>query len=319
MCSQTFSSSLRWWWIFYARNVQYLPSTTWLILIASDVTAHARAFCGTRAHILPSFFGKVVRACHFRTLTAYNKKTKTNFQKLISKPFSTCLNLSNKLNLWKRCSWPLIFICQTLFSTTFIWSQCYCVHFTETQQVNSLNLLAIWVISLLWWRPLINSWPDRKDDISMRQVDVFEFQFLSVSFQCHGPKFRISFSICGKVCILSSQTKILSSILLNFTKHCSVQQIWVCFTTLFNLVCLFSESFFNSVVHDSHRTGYKNGASATNIVHLLKLKTKQISAINVESYHSITRSASSFFKKITVNQVKVSLWLLLPSYCHNSH
>ena len=33
-----------------------------LILISSDVTAHARAFCGTRAHILPSFFGKVVRA-----------------------------------------------------------------------------------------------------------------------------------------------------------------------------------------------------------------------------------------------------------------
>ena len=33
-----------------------------LILISSDVTAHARAFCGTRAHIFPSFFGKVVRA-----------------------------------------------------------------------------------------------------------------------------------------------------------------------------------------------------------------------------------------------------------------
>ena len=31
-------------------------------LISSDVTAHARAFCGTRAHIFPSFFGKVVRA-----------------------------------------------------------------------------------------------------------------------------------------------------------------------------------------------------------------------------------------------------------------
>ena len=29
-----------------------------LILISSDVTAHARAFCGTRAHIFPSFFGK---------------------------------------------------------------------------------------------------------------------------------------------------------------------------------------------------------------------------------------------------------------------
>ena len=33
-----------------------------LILISSDVTAHARAFCGTRAHIFPSFFGKVVQA-----------------------------------------------------------------------------------------------------------------------------------------------------------------------------------------------------------------------------------------------------------------
>ena len=31
-----------------------------LILISTDVTAHARAFCGTRAHIFPSFFGKVV-------------------------------------------------------------------------------------------------------------------------------------------------------------------------------------------------------------------------------------------------------------------
>ena len=33
-----------------------------LILISSDVTAHARAFCGTRAYIFSSFFGKVVRA-----------------------------------------------------------------------------------------------------------------------------------------------------------------------------------------------------------------------------------------------------------------
>ena len=32
-----------------------------LILISSDVTAHARALCGTRAHIFPPFFGKVVR------------------------------------------------------------------------------------------------------------------------------------------------------------------------------------------------------------------------------------------------------------------
>ena len=33
-----------------------------LILISTDVIAHARAFCGTRAHVFPSFFGKVVRA-----------------------------------------------------------------------------------------------------------------------------------------------------------------------------------------------------------------------------------------------------------------
>ena len=33
-----------------------------LILISTDVTAHTRAFCGTRAHIFPSFFGKVVGA-----------------------------------------------------------------------------------------------------------------------------------------------------------------------------------------------------------------------------------------------------------------
>ena len=31
-----------------------------LILISSDVTSHARAFCGTTAHIFQSFFGKVV-------------------------------------------------------------------------------------------------------------------------------------------------------------------------------------------------------------------------------------------------------------------
>ena len=38
------------------------PQQHELILISSDVTAHARAFCGSRAHIFPSFFGKVVRA-----------------------------------------------------------------------------------------------------------------------------------------------------------------------------------------------------------------------------------------------------------------
>ena len=33
-----------------------------LILISTDVTAHVRAFCGTRGRIFPSFLGKVVRA-----------------------------------------------------------------------------------------------------------------------------------------------------------------------------------------------------------------------------------------------------------------
>ena len=33
-----------------------------LIMISTDVIAHARAFCGTRTHIFPYFFGKVVRA-----------------------------------------------------------------------------------------------------------------------------------------------------------------------------------------------------------------------------------------------------------------
>ena len=112
-----------------------------LILISSDVTAHTRAFCGTRAHILPSFFGKVVRAAHFRTLTAYNKKTKTNFQKLISKPFSTYLNLSNKLNLWKRCSWPLIIkfdsyidllLCQCWTCMIFLWFGTLCLRLRLT-------------------------------------------------------------------------------------------------------------------------------------------------------------------------------------------
>ena len=33
------------------------PQQHELILISSDVTAHVRAFCGSRAHIFPSFFG----------------------------------------------------------------------------------------------------------------------------------------------------------------------------------------------------------------------------------------------------------------------
>ena len=62
-------------------------------VISSDVTA-TRVLSAVPGHIFP---GKVVR------LTVYNKKTKTNFQKLISKPFSTRLNLSNNLSLSKRC------------------------------------------------------------------------------------------------------------------------------------------------------------------------------------------------------------------------
>ena len=54
-----------------------------LILISTDVTAQARAFCGTRAHIFPFLFRKSRPSCHFRTLTAYNKKTKMNFPKII--------------------------------------------------------------------------------------------------------------------------------------------------------------------------------------------------------------------------------------------
>ena len=65
-----------------------------LILISSDLKAHYRFFL----HIFPSFFRKVVPSRNFRTVTAYNMKTKANFQKLILKSFPTCLNLANKLN-----------------------------------------------------------------------------------------------------------------------------------------------------------------------------------------------------------------------------
>ena len=40
----------------------------------------------------------------------------------------------------------------------------------------------------------------------------------------------------------------------------------------------------------------ENTASATNIAHLLKLKTKQVLTINAESYHWMTKSTSFFFK-----------------------
>ena len=69
-----------------------------LILISSDVTA-TRVLSAVLDAYFSVLFRKSRLSCHFRTLTAYNKKTKMNFQKLISKPFSTCLNLSNKLNL----------------------------------------------------------------------------------------------------------------------------------------------------------------------------------------------------------------------------
>ena len=83
---QPFSSSLR-------RVLQEMYSIFLreceLILISSDVTAHARAFCGTRSSTYyPVLFRKSRPSCHFRTLTAYNKEMKINFQKLMSKPFS---------------------------------------------------------------------------------------------------------------------------------------------------------------------------------------------------------------------------------------
>ena len=64
----------------------------------------------------------------------------------------------------------------------------------------------------------------------------------------------------------------------------------------------FFKIFFNSVVCDSHKPkqaikAYKSRASATNIVHLLKLEAKQIPTINAKSYHWITISAS-FLKRL---------------------
>ena len=51
-----------------------------LILISSDVTAHARAFCGTIAHIFPSFFGKVVRAAISELWQLITRKRKWIFK-----------------------------------------------------------------------------------------------------------------------------------------------------------------------------------------------------------------------------------------------
>ena len=51
-----------------------------LILISSDVTAHARAICGTRAHIFPSFFGKVVRAAISELWQLLTRKRKWIFK-----------------------------------------------------------------------------------------------------------------------------------------------------------------------------------------------------------------------------------------------
>ena len=51
-----------------------------LILISSDVTAHPRAFCGTRAHIIPSFSGKVVRATISELWQLITRKRKWIFE-----------------------------------------------------------------------------------------------------------------------------------------------------------------------------------------------------------------------------------------------
>ena len=88
-------------------NVQYLPSTTWVDIDLNWRHSPRACFLRYQSAYFPVLFRKSRRSCLSELLTAYNKQTKMNFQKLISKPFSTCLNLSNKLNLWKRCSWPL--------------------------------------------------------------------------------------------------------------------------------------------------------------------------------------------------------------------
>ena len=88
----------------------YLPSRTWSWVDIDLKWRHSPRTCFLRyqSAYYPVLFRKSHPSCYFRTLTAHNKKTKTNFQKLISTPFSTCLNLSNKRILSKRCSWPLM-------------------------------------------------------------------------------------------------------------------------------------------------------------------------------------------------------------------
>ena len=107
-------------------------------------------------------------SCHFRTLTAYNKKTKTNFQKLISKPFSTCLNLSNKLNLWKRCSWPLIRLRFGVLLCTYIFYRSIC----KDKRKLSLG------------RMLSNLWVRKSNHISwlMMASNIFFFKLICDKF-----------------------------------------------------------------------------------------------------------------------------------------
>ena len=74
------------------------------MLISSDVTA-TRVLPAVPERIFSRPFSEQSSELPFQNFDClYNKKTKMNFQKLISKPFSTCLNMSNKLNLSKRCS-----------------------------------------------------------------------------------------------------------------------------------------------------------------------------------------------------------------------
>ena len=58
---------------------------------------------------------------------------------------------------------PLIFICPNPIANHFYLISAL---FTEAPQVNSSNLLTIWVISSWQWRNAW-SWPDPKDDISV--------------------------------------------------------------------------------------------------------------------------------------------------------
>ena len=95
----------------------YLPLRTWSWVNIDLKWRHSPPACYLlyQSAYYPVLYRKRRPSCHFRTLTAHSKKTKTNFQKLISKPFSTCLNLSNKLTLSKRCSWPLNLTCLLIY------------------------------------------------------------------------------------------------------------------------------------------------------------------------------------------------------------